>query len=320
MSFSSDTREELCRLPLEKPCCMLAELSALYQSTGSLKLLGRGQMSVQLDTESAAVARRIFILLSKRLSITAQVQSVLHARLGGKRRFVLILSPAQTTTFLMALGLMDIGPHGAPTLHSIAPKVPLSRVCCQRAFLRGAMLGAGTMTAPESGYHLSITAQSEPLQNAIAKCLQRFDLPIKRTVRRGMVVFYMKSGEQIITLLTQLGAHQAVIAMQDKRVTKQVMQGVNRAMNCDAGNLRKQMNASDRQIEAIGRLISTGAYQSMPPALQQIAKLRIEHPDLSTEELGALIEPPLGKSGVNHRLSRMMTYDTNRGEQHPKEE
>lgn len=315
MSFSSDTREELCRLPMDKPCCRLAELSALYQAVGSLKLLGRGLMSVEMDTQSAAVARRIFILLSKRLSITPHVQSVLSPRLGGRRRFVLILSPAQTTEFLMALGLMDIGAHGAPTLRGIAPRVPLGRACCQRAFLRGAMLGAGTVLAPESGCHLSITARAEPLQNAIAKCLQRFELPIKRTLRRGEVAFYMKDGEQIIALLTLIGAHQAVIALEDKRLARQVIGGVNRAMNCDAGNLKKQMNASDRQIEAIGRLISKGIFQTMPPALQQIAMLRIEHPDLSTEELGELTQPKLSKSGVNHRLTRMMSYDTKYAEE-----
>ncbi len=306
MSFSSDIRQELCRLPLEKNCCRLAELSALYQTAGSLKLLGRGQTCVQFEVSSPALARRIFVLLQKRLSLPAQLHYVTYARLGGNRRCVLTLGPKEAPVFLTALGIMEPGPDGEPTLRRTSPHAPLKRACCQRAFLRGAMLGAGSATESERGYHLDIAAQAESLENGVAKCLQRFGLPIKRTQRRGAAVFYLSSGDEVSALLTLVGAHASVVRLEDKRVQRQLVAGVQRSVNCDSHNLQKQSEACDKQIAHIGRLIQSGVYDTLPPALQQVAKLRLHNPELGYEALGQLMEPPIGKSGVSHRLRRLM--------------
>ena len=306
MSYSADVRQELCRLPLEKNCCRLAELSALYQTAGSLKLLGRGQTCVQFEVSSPALARRIFVLLQKRLGLAAQLHYVTYARLGGRRRCVLTLGPKEAPAFLTALGIMEPGPDGEPVLKRTSPHAPLKRACCQKAFLRGAMLGAGSVTESERGYHLDIAAQAQSLENGVAKCLQRFGLPIKRTTRRGTPVFYLSSGDEVSAFLTLTGAHGSVMRLEDKRVQRQLMAGVQRSVNCDSHNLQRQTAAGDAQIEHIAALIQTGAFGALPPALQQIAKLRLNNPELGYEALGELLSPPVGKSGVSHRLRRLM--------------
>ncbi len=308
MSFSSDCKEELCRVPCDKACCRLAELSALYMTLGALSLLGHGRLSVQFTVESPAVARRVFVLLQKEAQIVAQLHYVTHARFGGRRKCVLTVGPAQAPALLERLGMMDAGADGAPTLRSTAPRVKLQRDCCRRAFLRGALLGCGTLTNPEQSYHLEFSARDEALRLNIAKCLQSLGVPVKRTARRGVVSLYCKQSDQIADILTAAGAHRAVTKLESLKVQRQVLGSVNRAINCDGANLRKQMNASARQLELIGRLTASERFAALPPALQQVARARTQAPDMSLEELGQTLTPPIGKSGVNHRMRRLMRY------------
>ncbi len=306
MSFSSDCKEELCRLSLEKSCCRLSELSALYMTLGSLSLLGRGQVNVQFSVESPAIARRVFLLLQRELHLTAQLHYVTHPRFGGVRSCKLTLGPRQSPTLLTRFSMMDLDRHGQAVLRSTTPKVSMQRLCCNRAFLRGVMLGCGTVTKPKRGYRLELAAAEEGLRPVLAKALQRFGLSLKQSQRKGHTVLYQTQGEQVITFLTVIGAHRAVMALEDLRIQREVLGDVNRAMNCDAANLQKLMNASDQQIEQIVRLISHQRFGSLSPALQEIAKMRVQAPDASLAELGQMLDPPLGKSGVNHRMRRLM--------------
>ena len=308
MSFSSDCKEELCRLSPEKDCCCLVELTALYMTLGSLHLLGRGQLKVEFMVDSPAIARRIFMLLRKRLSITAQVHAVTRARFGGSKKYVLTLNPAQTPVLLTSFSMMDLNLHGEAILKTTDPKVPLIRSCCSRAFLRGAMLGCGTLSQLESGYHLDFLVKEEALRFSLAKCLQKFELPVQQSRRKGIQLLYLTQAEQMVTLLTLMGAHQAVMKLEDLRIRRQLMNHLNRAMNCDSANLDKLMNASDQQIEQITRLISSDRFQTMPLSLQEIAKARIHAPAASLTELGQTLIPPIGKSGVNHRMRRLMAF------------
>ena len=155
----------------------MSELSALYMTLGSLNLLGRGKLSVQFTGESMAVARRVYTLLQKGLELSPQIHYVSTAHFGGTRKCVLTLGPTQTPAFLSALGMMTIGENGEATLRSTSPKVNLNRSCCVRAFLRGAMLGGGTMTNPEQGYHLELGYRDENFRDCVAKCLQKVGLP-----------------------------------------------------------------------------------------------------------------------------------------------
>ena len=308
MSFSSDMKKELAIVKPEKDCCGLSELCGLYQSMGSLSLLGRGKVNVQLTNESLAVCRRAYTLLVQTLRLTPQIHYVSNARFGGTRKCVLTLGPIQSPVLMHALGMMDKKPDGSYSFRSATPRMALTRQCCMKAYLRGVMLGGGTMTNPEHSYHLELPCRDSDMQAMMAKSMQRVGLPIKLGVRREHTFLYLKQIEQIIDFLTAVGAHTSVMQIEDLRVKRQVMGTVNRAMNCDSANLQKQMDASRTQIESIQRLRDEGTLATLPPSLQEIAHLRLDNPDATLLELGALLDPPIGKSGVNHRMRRLLSY------------
>lgn len=302
VSFSSDVKNELTQIKDVKSCCRLSELAGLYGSMGSLSLLGRGRVNAQMSSESLAVCRRAYTLLQSALGIKSQIHYVSSARFGGTRKAVLTLGPLQSPALLRALRMMD--ESGA--LRATSPRITLSRGCCARAFLRGVMLGGGTMSSPEQGYHLELSCRSADMQALTAKCMQRIGLPVHLSARREHVYLYLKQSEQVVTFLTAIGAHGSVMQIEDLRVKRQVMGAVNRAMNCDSANLQKQMDASSAQVRAIRRLREEGVLATLPPSLQAMAMARLDAPEASLEQLGQKMDPPIGKSGVNHRMRRLM--------------
>ncbi len=295
-------------MPCDKACCRLSELGALYMTLGTLSLLGQGRLSVQFSVESPAIARRVFTLLQKEAKIVAQLHYVTYARFGGRRKCVLTVGPRQAPAFMTLMGMMEADADGAQALRSTTPRLKLNRDCCRRAFLRGALLGCGTITDPNVAYHLEMTVKDEALRLNIARCLQSLNVPVKITVRRGVQSVYCKQSDQIADILTAAGAHTAVTRLESLRVRRQVLGTVNRAMNCDSANLRKQMNASQQQLTLIAGLMDSEHFSAMPPALQQIARARLQYPDMSLEELGQTFSPPIGKSGVNHRMRRLIRF------------
>jgi len=308
MSFSSDVKKELSTVKPEKNCCGLSELCGLYASMGSLSLLGRGKVNVQLMSESLAVCRKAYTLLVQTLHLTPQIHYVTHARFGGTRKCVLTLGPIQSPVFLASLGMMDKQEDGSYSFRSTTPRLHLTRLCCMKAFLRGIMLGGGTMSNPEQSYHLELPCRDGDVQAMMAKSMQRIGLPIKLSERRDHPFLYFKQSDQIVHFLTAIGAHSSVMQIEDLRVKRQVLETVNRAMNCDSANLQKQMDASQMQLEAIRRLRDSDKLSTLPPGLQEIALARLEHPEASLTQLGEMLNPPIGKSGVNHRMRRLLTY------------
>ncbi|HPJ02092.1 MAG TPA: DNA-binding protein WhiA [Candidatus Limiplasma sp.] len=304
MSFSSDCKEELCRVPCDKSCCRMAELTALYLCLGSFSILGQGRLSVRFAVESAAIARRIYRFVQAETQIAAQLQYITHARFGGTREYVLTIGPNEAPALLERLGMMSGGP--APMLLSTIPSVRLTKACCRHAFLRGAILGCGTLVNPENAYHLEFLVKDEKLRKSILRCLKSLDIPAKQTARKNGQSLYVKQSEHILTILTATGAHQAVTTLESTLVKRQVLGNVNRAINCDYANLQKQMNAGAEQLRLIEILLDSDDFASLPPGLQEIARARAQAPDLSLTELGQRMDPPISKSGVNNRMRRLM--------------
>lgn len=306
MSFSSMAKEELIRLPMGKNCCILSELSALTQTSGSLALRGAGRVQVTYRVESTALARRIFLLLRTRLNITAKLHFVQHARLGGRRTCVLTLGDQDSQRLLIALHMMEQDEDGTISLRRTAPRHPMTRQCCRRAFLRGAFLGCGSVTNPDKSYHFEWVAEDQRLRQTLGKLLEKSELPVREHVRNGQNVMYLKGAQQIADVLALMGATQAVLEMENIRIKKQMRAGANRASNCDEHNSERMLNAAEKQVEAIKLISIQRGLFTLPPGLQEIARLRLEHTELSLVELGQLIDPPVGKSGVNHRMRRLM--------------
>lgn len=306
MSFSSNVKDELCRLPLGKSCCMLSELTALYRTSGSLSFHGLGRVQVQYRTENAALARRIFRLLRARLGITPRLHYVQHARLGGQRTCVLTVGDADSQKLMLALNMTEQDEAGNIRYRRTTVRHPLTRQCCRKAYLRAAFLGAGTMSNPEKAYHFEITADDPSLVRELSRLMQKCDLPVSTYTRKGSTVVYLKSAQQISDVMALMGASNSVFAMEDVRIRKQARGAANRAINCDEHNFQRMLDAADTQVEGIRRYVIAKGMRSLPPALQEIAQKRLDNADLSLVELGQQFEPPLSKSAVNHRMRRLM--------------
>ena len=305
-SFSAQVKAELIRLPLGKACCMLSEISALTMTSGHLAFRGGGWISISYRLDDAGTARRLLMLLKKRLNVNPTLHFTQTARMGGRKTCVLSLTGADAHTLLNALHMAETDEDGQMHLKRTAPRHPMTRQCCRRAFLRGAFLGAGTMTNPEKGYHFEWKAEDEQLPRTLEKLLEKCDLPYRDYERKGTQVIYLKGAQHIADMLALMGAGQSVLAMEAIRVGKQVKAAATRAANCDEHNGVKMMEAAQRQADAIRRISLKQGLFTLPPGLQEIARLRLDNPEMSLKELGELMDPPVGKSGVNHRMRRLM--------------
>lgn len=305
-SFSASVKDELIRLPIGKSCCMLSELSALTQTSGHLAFRGGGKLSVSYRLDHAGTARRLFQLLKKQLDLTPALHFSQTNRLGGRRTCVLTLNETDTMILLNALHMTETDESGTTHFRRTVPRHPLTRQCCRRAFLRGAFLGAGTVTNPDRGYHFEWKSDDGQLPELLEKLLEKCDLPYHTYSRRGQQVVYLKGAQQISDILALMGAVQSVLNMENIRVRKQIHASLTRASNCDEHNVEKMLDAAQKQAEAIKRISLKQGLFTLPPALQELARLRIENTDLSLKDLGEMMNPPVGKSGVNHRMRRLM--------------
>jgi len=181
----------------------------------------------------------------------------------------------------------------------------------KRAFLRGAFIASGTISDPQKDYHLEISvpdAQAAELMCGIMKC---FDINGKITERRGRYAVYLKDGEEISQMLNVMGAHISMMKLENIRIEKSMRSSVNRRINCDTANINKTVAASLKQIEDIELVVGDVGMENLEPRLQDICRVRIENPDATLEELGELLTPPVGKSGVNHRLRKISAMADN---------
>ncbi len=305
MSFSSDAKQELVRQKMEKHCCMLSELSGVTQSCASLRLLGGGRFTVVYQVENTALAKRILLLLKLRLEIRATLQFSKHPRLGGRRICTLMVGEADSKRLLMALHMLRQSDAGSDIFRSV-PRAALSRRCCRQAFLRGAFLGGGAVTTPEKGYHREFTVAGEQRAEAILHILEKSGVHAQTTQRRGAVMVYVKRGDDVATLLAMMGAAKALMAMENERIRRDSRNQANRAMNCDQANMIKQITAAQQQAAQITRFSLQHGLGGLKPPLQELARIRMLNPDASLEQLGQLVSPQLSKSGVNHRMRRLM--------------
>ncbi len=305
-SFSAQVKDELARLPLGKSCCMLSEISALTQTTGHLAFRGGGGLSVSYRMEHTGAARRLFLLLKRRLNVAPLLQFTQTFQLGGQRMCVLSLEGRDAEILLTALHMMETDSDGNRQLKRTVPRHPMTRQCCRRAFFRGAFLGAGTLTSPEKDYHFEWKAEDEHLPETLRRLLEKSGLVYHAYKRKEQTVVYIKNGQEIADLLTLMGAARSVLAMENIRAGKQLRASAIRAANCDEHNGERSLDAALSQMEAIRRISLKQGLFTLPPALQELARLRLEHPELNLQELGERMNPRLSKSGVNNRFRRIM--------------
>ena len=190
------------------------------------------------------------------------------------------------------------------TLHAQREQL-LSRNCCKRAFLRGAFLASGSISDPQKSYHFEIVCQEEAQARFLQQLYRTFELDAKVVQRKKYYIVYLKEGEQIVDALNVMGAYVALMNLENVRIFKEMRGSVNRIVNCETANINKVVGAACRQVEDIHYIQSKMGLDELPPALREMALIRLEYPDSSLKELGELCDPPVGKSGVNHRLRKL---------------
>ncbi len=301
LSFSAQTKNELARRVSKKSCCKLAELSSLFRMDGSIQISGSG-LSVNIVNENAAVARKIFSLIREIFDIQPQVIVQKKSKLKKNNIYMVRVPPGNVTKkILYTLGLMD---ENGQLLEKVK-KDFLRRECCRRAYLRGAFLGGGSVNRPGATYHLEIITTNESYAKEIKSLFKRFKLEAKISLRKNWYVVYLKESEQIIACLNYMGAYEALLAFENKRILKDMKNRVNRLVNCETANLNKTVNASVQQLENIRYIKETIGLNKLSLPLQQVAEARINNPDASFRELGEMLYPKVSKSGVSHRLKKI---------------
>ncbi|MGI6492343.1 MAG: DNA-binding protein WhiA [Pelotomaculum sp.] len=302
MSFSAVAKDELARVAGQHSCCSMAELAALVKMDGSIQISGARQLSLNIVTENIAVARKIFSLVRKLFGLYTEVRVRRNNRLRNNNVYIVHLPPQPGMNgVLRRLGLMD----SAGRLQRKVSERLVHRDCCRRAYLRGVFLGGGSVNNPEGNYHLEIITGQESFAKFVARLMARYGLSPKISRRKNSFLLYLKEGEQIAAFLNVIGAHAALLDFENTRIYKDMRNQVNRLVNCETANLNKTVNASLRQLENIELIKATLGLDKLPKALRDTALLRIKYPDASLKELGSMMQPQLGKSGVNHRLRKL---------------
>lgn len=296
-TFSFKVKDELARLEPGNLCCLQAELLAFLRA-GAVLEVGQPGMEVIATTESPSVARRVFLLLkntsSLKVKITREPRRIHNHNLYAVR----VPMQPRLKEFLCQLGFLR---SDARSERTIIPR----KDCCRRAYLRGFFLGSGSLSNPERSYHLELVTGSRRHATHLIRLLRSFDIVARRVERKGRQVVYLKEGDEIAAFLTLIGAVNCRLEFENIRVIKDMRNQVNRLVNCETANLSKTVQAACRQLNAIRFLVDKIGLEALPDPLQQVARLRLEQPEATLKELGAQLNPPLGKSGVNHRLRRL---------------
>lgn len=305
MSFSSRVKEELSRQLSPARHCQIAEISSIISLCGKVQMDEYDHLSIRISTENVTVARKYFTLLKKAFNIKAEIVIRRNAYLRRSRTYgVVIPGDGDARRVLQAAKLLNRSGQIEENL-SVVKNLVIQNGCCKRAFLRGAFLAAGSLSDPEHFYHFEIACLTSEKARQIQEVVAAFGIDARIVVRKKYFVVYVKDGDEIADLLNVMEAPQALMEFENIRILKEMRGSVNRQVNCETANIHKTVSAAVKQIEDITFIRDTLGFDSLPENLAQIARLRLEKPEATLRELGEALEPPVGKSGVNHRLRKL---------------
>lgn len=302
MSFSSITKNELCQIRGEDRCCQIAELSALIKVSGSIGYSRGKGLSLTLTTENPAIARRVFTSFKRVFGLSAEILIKQNRMLKKTNTYLIVVQDAEE--ILTTLKIID-NSDGTYRFENGIPEGIDHKECCIRAYLRGVFLGGGSLSDPEKGYHLEFVTNDEPYALALTKLMGHYDLSPHIIQRKNHWVVYVKEGDQIVDFLNVIGAHTILLEFENIRIVKQMRNDVNRLVNCETANLNKTVDASFNQIEAIEYIRDYMGLDYLSDALRAVAEIRLENREATLKEIGELMDPPLGKSGINHRFRKI---------------
>lgn len=302
MSFASDVKKELTTLEVHIEHAK-AELAALIRMNGAVTLVNR-QFVLNVQTENAAIARRIYTLLKDHYHVNSEL--LVRRKMKLKKNNVYIVRLKQETqSILEDLEIMDgfmFNTRVSPTIMGNEQKM--------RSYLRGAFLAGGSVNNPEtSRYHLEIYSMYEEQCQDLCDMLIYYGLNGRVTERRNGHITYLKGAEEIADFLVLVGATYAMLKFEDVRIVRDLRNSVNRLMNCENANMNKTADAAKKQIENIQLIEDKVGLDSLPEKLREVAEVRLENPEISLKELGEILPSgPITKSGINHRIRKINEF------------
>ncbi len=293
MSFSSETKAELCRVPIDRTCCAAAEAYGILLFAHTFS-----HTEICIVTGSAPLAHRVPPLFARAFGVPVRVPD---ASAGG-RFTIKITEPSRIARIFSALGY-DVKYHVSYHLN----RNVIDEDCCRAAFLRGVFLAAGAVAGPEKKTHLEMSTSHQTLSREVMSLMLDMELSPKLASRKTASLLYWKDTAGAEDFLTLIGAPQAAMRMMQAKVEKQLRNTVNRQVNCETANVIKASNAAAEQITAIRAALEKGGWEVFPDTLHETIRLRLDDPTASLAELAARLDPPISKPGLNHRLRRIVT-------------
>ncbi|MDI9509995.1 MAG: DNA-binding protein WhiA [Bacillota bacterium] len=300
MSFSKNVKDELALQINQARHCRIAELAAIL-AYGAEVIESKNHLFLRLQTETIGLARKYFTLMRKTFNINIDVLVRRNINSKDNQIYILIVKDKDMVLNILQATKQIItdGRIGHPD------QIVTRSACCKRAFIRGAFLRSGSMSNPKKSYHLEFVTEDEEKAELLSEMISSFYLDAKIVKRKKYYVVYLKEGSQIVDILNVMEAHVSLMNLENVRILKEMRNQVNRQVNCEAANITKTVTAASKHIEDILFIRDNVGFGNLDKGLYEIAKLRIEHPEASLKELGTMLLPPIGKSGVNHRLRKL---------------
>ncbi len=321
MSFSTKVKEEIGRHLSKSRHCQIAELLALVLATGEVSFQDK-QLTLLLHPENELIRKKICLLLDilfdKQIVCKADEKNILIDDRDMADHILQTLKLQDYVDFLEEdwldeeeLSVMEedevtyVSSHAISLQNCQFPKQVIQKECCKKAFLRGIFLATGSVSDPSKAYHFEIVVRNKDMATYIRDVIQSFSLDAKITKRKKYYIVYLKEGAMIVDMLKVMEASVNLMDMENVLILKEMRNDINRRVNCETANIKKTVNAARRQIHDIEYIMQTKGIQYLSPSLREIAQLRLEEPDANLNELGEMLNPPVSKSGVNHRLRKI---------------
>jgi len=306
---TEEIKDELVHTECRFECCARAEICAAALLSGGIGFKGFGRYSLAISVTRANISRYYFLLIKKFLGITPEIMTTESSKLGKITRYELVFPDESVDMALEKLMLKDENAlFGIRT--SPAPEIT-EAPCCRSAFLKSAFLTNGSMSNPEKDYNLTITCAGEEMAAALRDIMASWDISCGTGMRRQQYVAYVKQFDSLRTFLAATGAHSAVLKLDDMYIVKQLKSQTNRQNNCDINNINRTVASAKKQIADILLLDQCIGLEHLPLWAREIARLRLENPEAPISEIGELCEPPLTKTCVSKRMTKLSQMASN---------
>lgn len=314
MSFSKDVKEELSKQINSARHCQIAEVAAIISLCGRISISVKDEYMIKIHSENLTVARKFQNLLIAAFNVRAEVlvrrkkferNTVLDETLKKGNIYIVVVKQSYVAKNILKATRLITEDGDIKENLSIVDNIVIQNTCCKRAFIRGSFISSGSLSDPSKAYHFEIALPTRSKAVQLREMLNVFGIEAKIVQRKRYFVVYLKEGSQIVDILNVMEAHIALMNLENVRILKEMRNSINRQVNCETANINKTVAAASKQVEDILFIKELIGFGELDEGLEEIATLRLAHPEASLKELGQLLSVPIGKSGVNHRLRKL---------------